>query len=56
MDRKAYWIKQCQGYIAQHDEHMDYQSKVLREQALAFIERYSSIEQLASTITRHWRK
>lgn len=50
MNSKDYRIKQAQALISEYDKNMDWQSKVLREQALAFIARYSSIDTLALTL------
>jgi hypothetical protein len=49
LDRKDWLIKEFQWHVARHDKNMDYQSKVLREQALAFIGAFTSIEALALT-------
>jgi hypothetical protein len=38
------------GYIREQDKNMDYQSKRLREQALAFFDRFMNPEDLALVI------
>lgn len=55
MDRKDWFIKQAQASIARHDQNMDYQSKVLREQTLAFLNRYMSPDHLALTVAHSLR-
>ncbi len=50
VDRKDWLIKQAVGHIREYDKNMDYQSKMLREQALAFFDRFMNPEQVALAI------
>lgn len=52
MDRKSFWIRQAVSHIREQDKNMDYQSKALREQALAFFNHFMTEEQLALSVAR----
>ncbi len=55
MGRKEAMIKRAQALIAAQDEKMDWRSKVLREQALFFIDKFVQTEELALVVAHHLR-
>ena len=56
MDNKEAMIKRAQALIAARDEVMSWRDKVLREQALAFLDRFLTTDHLALAIAHNLRE